>query len=260
MSKPKQVAATSLIQWTPVKLARASRLANRGDVEASYGLGRAYTEGDQGAPQDLNKGARWFRVAAEGGLAEAQARLGTCYVTGYGVAKDYKEAVKLYQLSADQGFAAGQASLAGCYWKGVGVEKNLGRAKRLYYAAAKSGEHPLSSLVASRFSTSCVNRMAHLHACVDHPDFSKALSPENQAEALSGLAAGLAKCDNDACGKTESRAREFKSCFSCKNLVHYCSVECQLEHWPAHSPVCQQVHAWEPGVCLAGEEAENQAK
>jgi TPR repeat protein len=204
-----------------VKLARASRLANRGDVEASYGLGRAYYYGDQGAPRDYNKAARWFRVAAEGGLAEAQAMLGNCYLLGHGVAKDHKQA------------------------------------KLLIYAAAKSGENPRFSLEAARYSTSRRGRMAHLHACVDHRLFTTLLSPEEQAEALSSLAAGLAKCDNQGCGKVETRGCEFRSCGSCRNLVHYCSAECQLEAWEAHSLVCQRVSEWESGVGVAaGEEKE----
>ena len=37
---------------------------------------------------------KWYRKAAEQGLAEAQSALGSCYANGRGVDKDYLEAIK----------------------------------------------------------------------------------------------------------------------------------------------------------------------
>ena len=46
-------------------------LAEQGDAIAQYNLGSMYATGD-GVPEDRAEAARWFRLAAEQGLADAQ--------------------------------------------------------------------------------------------------------------------------------------------------------------------------------------------
>jgi len=53
--------------------------------------------------KDAVESMKWYRKAAEQGLAYAQYNLGDCYVKGTGVAKDEVEAVKWYRKAADQG-------------------------------------------------------------------------------------------------------------------------------------------------------------
>ena len=53
---------------------------------------------------------------AEDGDAEAQNDLGVMYGNGEGVPQDYKEAVKWYRLAAEQGVAAAQYNLGGMYY------------------------------------------------------------------------------------------------------------------------------------------------
>ena len=48
---------------------------------------------------------KWYRLAAEQGLAEAQNKLGALYGDGKGVPQDYTEAAKWYRLAAEQGLA-----------------------------------------------------------------------------------------------------------------------------------------------------------
>ena len=48
----------------------------------------------KGVPRDYSEAARWWRKAAEQGLAEAQFNLGVTYRQGEGVTKDHQEAVK----------------------------------------------------------------------------------------------------------------------------------------------------------------------
>ena len=67
---------------------------------------------------------RWYRKAADQGLANAQNSLGLCYDNGTGVNKDAREAVKWYRKAANQGYAWGQYNLGGCYLYGTGVTKN----------------------------------------------------------------------------------------------------------------------------------------
>ena len=61
--------------------------------------------------KDDKEAARWFRKAAELGLAEAQNNLGTLYFKGEGVAKDRSEALKWYRKAAAQGCAAAKDML-----------------------------------------------------------------------------------------------------------------------------------------------------
>ena len=84
-----------------------------------------------------------LRKAAEQGQAEAQYRLGSCYLEGSGVIKDEAEAVKWYRKAADQGDAMPQFHLANCcfnvancYLDGRGVTKDIGEAVMWFRKAA----------------------------------------------------------------------------------------------------------------------------
>ena len=78
----------------------------------------------RGVPQNDTKAARWFRMAAEQGLALGQTSLGYMYLTGRGVPKDVVEAVRLFRLAAEQGDATAQLKLGGMYALGLGVPKD----------------------------------------------------------------------------------------------------------------------------------------
>ena len=62
--------------------------------------------------QDNKEAVKWYRLAAEQGLAWAQVNLGTMYFLGNGVQKDYKEAVKWFQHCYQQNDLAKQGKLA----------------------------------------------------------------------------------------------------------------------------------------------------
>jgi hypothetical protein len=53
--------------------------------------------------QDEREAVRWYRKAADQGVAAAQSFLGFCYVTGTGVEKDRRKAVRWYRKAANQG-------------------------------------------------------------------------------------------------------------------------------------------------------------
>ena len=65
------------------------KLAEQGDAEAQYRLGRLYTKG-LGVPQDYTQAADLYRKAAEQGNAAAQRNLGWLYTKGLGVPQDYE--------------------------------------------------------------------------------------------------------------------------------------------------------------------------
>ncbi len=82
-----------------------------------------YYEG-QGLPQDYGEAVKWFRLAADQGLALAQNSLGTMYANGRGVPQDDQEAAKWFRLAAEQGDALGQLNLGFMYATGQGVPKD----------------------------------------------------------------------------------------------------------------------------------------
>jgi TPR repeat protein len=63
------------------------------DRTAQYDLGWKYDNGE-GVPQDDAEAVKWYRRAAEQGLADAQVSLGQMYADGKGVLKDDTEAAK----------------------------------------------------------------------------------------------------------------------------------------------------------------------
>ena len=58
--------ATALREWTP--------LAKQGNASAQFLIGTMYSEG-QGVPQDYKTAVKWYRLAAEQGVARAQSTL-----------------------------------------------------------------------------------------------------------------------------------------------------------------------------------------
>ena len=92
-----------------------------------------------GLPTDLVEAARWYRAAAEQGVAEAQFSLGFMYEAGSGVPKDADLAALWYRRAADQGNADAQHNLGLLYAHGRGVPKDRAEASRWLERAAR---HP----------------------------------------------------------------------------------------------------------------------
>ena len=102
--------------------------AEQGHAEAQYKLGVMYQGGlklpnivavsptqyklvyaeGRGMPEDAGEAVRWFRQAAEQGLAEAQYKLGVMYAEGRGVPEDAEEAVRWFRQAAEQDHAKAQ--------------------------------------------------------------------------------------------------------------------------------------------------------
>ena len=66
-----------------------------------------YARGE-GVPEDDAEAVRWYRLAAEQGLAAAQLNLGGSYANGEGVPEDHVLAYMWLNLSAAQGFEMAQ--------------------------------------------------------------------------------------------------------------------------------------------------------
>ncbi len=91
-----------------------------------------------GVPQDYADAVKWYRKAAEQGMADAQYNLGLKYDNGLGVPQDYAEALKWYRKAAEQGNASAQTNLGVMYGVGEGVPQDYVQAHVWYSLAAFS--------------------------------------------------------------------------------------------------------------------------
>lgn len=95
-----------------------SPLAEKGNVEAAYRVGRMYEKGN-GVSKDLTLAAKWYRQAASRGHAEAQYRVAVGYTYGLGgLNKDDAEAGRWLKKSAEGGYKKAQKMLAEAYARG----------------------------------------------------------------------------------------------------------------------------------------------
>jgi len=113
-------------------------LAERGNAEAQYRIGRMYEFG-QGYPQDKAQGIAWIRKAAAQNHADAQQELGFIYASGDGVKRDDAQAVAWFRKAATQGNATAQYNLGLLYAKGQGVQEDLAQAIAWWRKAAAQG-------------------------------------------------------------------------------------------------------------------------
>jgi uncharacterized protein len=64
---------------------------------------------------DYAEAVKWFRLAAEQGVAQAQYNLGIIYLNGLGVPQDYAETAQWFRQAAEQGLAQAQYNLGVMY-------------------------------------------------------------------------------------------------------------------------------------------------
>ena len=113
--------------------------AAAGDPWAQLNLGAAYDNGLQGLPADAVQAVRWYRAAAEQGLAEAQFNLAHCLATGHGTARDYVTARTWMRRAALQGVADAQFLLGVMLDQGMGGDKDADIARDWLQQAAGQG-------------------------------------------------------------------------------------------------------------------------
>ena len=119
-----------------VKWYRAA--ANAGIAEAQYYLGQKVWTGE-GVDSDPAEAAQWYRRAAEQGHVRAQRTLGVLYLNGEGVARDPGEAFKWIDMAARQGDVESFHNLAFMYQNGLGTGKDRAEAINWYRKAAEQG-------------------------------------------------------------------------------------------------------------------------
>jgi hypothetical protein len=113
-------------------------MAERGDPEAQYRIGRMYEFGN-GYAQDKAQGIAWIRKAAAQSHAGAEQELGVIYATGDGVKQDNVQAVAWFRKAAEQGEATAQYNLGLLYAKGQGVARDYAQAVDWWRKSAVQG-------------------------------------------------------------------------------------------------------------------------
>lgn len=116
-----------------------SRAADAGNNYAMAYLGKLYLEGGQYVKQDNATALKYFKMAADKGNPIGQAGLGTIYFYGSGVERDYGKALKYFQMSADQGYVEGHFLLGIMHYFGYGVRKDYKMAVKHFNLAAQLG-------------------------------------------------------------------------------------------------------------------------
>ena len=114
------------------------KAAQQGNFPAQAKLGTMYATG-QGVAQDYTEAVKWFRKAAEQGESISQNNLGAMYATGQGVPQNHEEAVNWFRKAADQGQAEGQLFLGWMYCNGQGVLQDYVQAHMWFNLAASQG-------------------------------------------------------------------------------------------------------------------------
>ena len=126
-------------------------LAEGGDVQAQYALGRLYQQG-RGVAGDAQAAAGWYAMAAGKGHAAARYAFGKLHESGEGVKQDYFRASEWYRLAADIGnHAEAQFALGELYFHGRGVSHDYGEAVKWYLRAARQGHAAAQFVVGAMF-------------------------------------------------------------------------------------------------------------
>ncbi len=121
-------------------LAKLEVLANLGDTEAQYQLGRNYLSGN-GTGKDPKKAGFWFNKAARNGHIISQRILATMYYNGIGLLQAPAHALKWFRKAAENGDTVAQIALADMYYRGIGMRRpNMKQAWRWMMAAAQKGD------------------------------------------------------------------------------------------------------------------------
>jgi uncharacterized protein len=98
-----------------------------------------YDQG-QGVAQNDAEAMKWYRLAADQGLAVAQFGLAAHYASGEGVPQNDAEVMKWLRLAADQGYDSAQFILGTKYAEGQGVPKDDVQAHMWFNLSAAQGD------------------------------------------------------------------------------------------------------------------------
>jgi TPR repeat protein len=127
-------------------------LANQGDAEAQFNLGRMYDNGHV-TERNILKAIKWYKKAAEQDSAGAQHNLGVIYAFGQGVPVNHNEAFRWFTKSANQGVADSQYNLGACYFYGQGTKENKSKAFNWFLKGANNGDNLSKHMLGLMYET-----------------------------------------------------------------------------------------------------------
>ena len=111
--------------------------AEAGDADAQFKVGNCYLHGN-GVERNDALAAEWYRKSAEQGYAYAEYNLGVSFLRGDGVETNLVAAFEWMKKSADHDYPLAWFALGTFYEYGTGVEKDGAEALRWYRKAAES--------------------------------------------------------------------------------------------------------------------------
>ena len=112
-------------------------LAEKGDVEAQFNIGRCYAK-----EENYTEAAKWYMKAAKQNHADAQCILGNYYYNGWAepdVPQDYAEAFKWYTKAAENGSTDAMMNIGDMYRDSIYVERDYKKAESYYMKAVNKG-------------------------------------------------------------------------------------------------------------------------
>lgn len=109
-------------------------MAEQGNGDAALGMAILHENG-LGVPRNIKKSTRWYEIAADKDIPEAQHDLGIKYFTGSGVKKNNEKAFQLWKAAAEAGLGDAQSKLAYMYNQALGTSRNYDEALRWYRQA-----------------------------------------------------------------------------------------------------------------------------
>ncbi|TWF53209.1 peptidoglycan-binding protein [Neorhizobium alkalisoli] len=113
--------------------------ADRGLAPAQYRYANLLEKGT-GIERNLGQAMTYYRQAAEAGNASAMHNLAVLYASGASGQPDYTQAVNWFGKAADLGVADSQFNLAILFARGNGVKQNLEESYKWFAIAAKDGD------------------------------------------------------------------------------------------------------------------------
>lgn len=125
-------------------------LANRGDPEAQFRLGRLYDRGE-GVEQDKAKAVLWYKKAAAAGVTSAQYNLALAYYLGEGGPPDKTLAATWFRRAAEKGDGDARYALGNMYLNGEGVNQDTAKGMILLRQGADAGDAAAQCILGTVF-------------------------------------------------------------------------------------------------------------
>jgi uncharacterized protein len=123
--------------------------ARAGVADSAALLGTQYREGRGGVARDPAEAARWFTVAAENGVPEAQHNLGLMHYRGEGVPRQLHDALRWMRQAAAGGHLPAQRAVGQLYLTGLDtMGQDLSEARIWLASAASRGDRESQRLLA----------------------------------------------------------------------------------------------------------------